>query len=69
MVSCSVSCFSHFALHRAALVRGPGQVVPSSTPTGRPLLHLDSTGSKSWFLDSCGAITGRDRRLLLTTDY
>lgn len=30
------------------------------------LLHVDSTGSKTWFLDSCGAITGRDRRLLLT---
>ncbi len=30
------------------------------------LLHVDSTGSRTWFLDSCGAITGRDRRLLLT---
>jgi hypothetical protein len=30
------------------------------------LLHVDTTGSKTWFLDSCGAITGRDRRLLLT---
>jgi hypothetical protein len=30
------------------------------------LLHVDSTGSKTWFLDSCGAITHRDRRLLLT---
>ena len=30
------------------------------------LLHVDSTGSKTWFLDSCGAITRRDRRLLLT---
>jgi len=30
------------------------------------LLHVDSTGSKTWFLDSCGAITGRDRRLLLS---
>ena len=28
-LSCSVSCSSPFALHRAALVRGPGQVVPS----------------------------------------
>jgi hypothetical protein len=30
------------------------------------LLNVDSTGSKTWFLDSCGAITRRDRRLLLT---
>jgi hypothetical protein len=30
------------------------------------LLHVDSTGSKTWFLDSCGAITYRNRRLLLT---
>jgi hypothetical protein len=30
------------------------------------LLHVDSTGSPTWFLDSCGAISGRDRRLLLT---
>ncbi len=30
------------------------------------LLHVDSTGSKTWFLDACGAITRRDRRLLLT---
>jgi hypothetical protein len=30
------------------------------------LLHADSAGSPTWFLDSCGAITGRDRRLLLT---
>jgi hypothetical protein len=30
------------------------------------LLHVDSTGSKTWFLDSCGSITRRDRRLLLT---
>jgi hypothetical protein len=30
------------------------------------LLHVDSTGSPTWFLDSCGAITGRDRRLLLS---
>src|ERR1035437_10350077 len=30
------------------------------------LLHVDPTGSKTWFLDSCGAITRRDRRLLLT---
>lgn len=31
------------------------------------LLHVDSTGSKTWFLDSCGAITRRDRRLLLSS--
>lgn len=31
-----------------------------------PLLHVDSTGSKTWFLDSCGAITRRDHRLLLS---
>lgn len=30
------------------------------------LLHVDSTGSPTWFLDACGAITRRDRRLLLT---
>jgi len=30
------------------------------------LLHVDSTGSETWFLDSCGAITRRDRRLLLS---
>ena len=30
------------------------------------LLHVDSTGSKTWFLDSCGAITRRDHRLLLS---
>ena len=30
------------------------------------LLHVDSTGSKTWFLDSCGAITRRGRRLLLS---
>lgn len=30
------------------------------------LLHADSTGSKTWFLDSCGAFTRRDHRLLLT---
>ena len=27
---------------------------------------MDSTGSTTWFLDSCGAITRRDRRLLLS---
>jgi hypothetical protein len=30
------------------------------------LLHVDSTGSRTWFLDSCGATTHRKRRLLLT---
>jgi len=30
------------------------------------LLHGDSTASRTWFLDSCGAITHHDRRLLLT---
>jgi hypothetical protein len=30
------------------------------------LLHVDSTGSKTWFLDSCGTTTRRDRRLLLS---
>ena len=30
------------------------------------LLHADSTGSATWFLDACGSITHRDRRLLLT---
>ena len=30
------------------------------------LLHVDSIGSCSWFLDSCGATTHPERRLLLT---
>lgn len=30
------------------------------------LLHVDSTGSKTWFLDACGATTHPQRRLLLT---
>ena len=30
------------------------------------LLHLDSTGSPTWFLDSCGQSTQMKRRLLLT---
>lgn len=30
------------------------------------LLHVDSTGSPTWFLDSCGPTTHRRRRLLLT---
>ena len=30
------------------------------------LLHVDSTGSSTWFLDSCGATTHAGRRLLLT---
>jgi len=30
------------------------------------LLHVDSTGSRTWFLDSCGATTHAERRLLLT---
>lgn len=30
------------------------------------LLHVDSTGSCTWFLDSCGATTHPERRLLLT---
>ena len=30
------------------------------------LLHVDCTGSPTWFLDACGAITHRDHRLLLT---
>jgi hypothetical protein len=30
------------------------------------LLHADSTGSPTWFLDSCGATTSSKRRLLLT---
>lgn len=30
------------------------------------LLHIDSTGSRTWFLDSCGAISRRDHRLPLT---
>lgn len=30
------------------------------------LLHVDSTGSPTWFLDACGSTTFRRRRLLLT---
>ena len=30
------------------------------------LLHADSTGSPTWFLDSCGATSNPKRRLLLT---
>jgi hypothetical protein len=30
------------------------------------LLHVDSTGSPTWFLDSCGSTSHPDRRLLLT---
>ena len=30
------------------------------------LLHVDSLGSPSWFLDDCGATTHPERRLLLT---
>lgn len=30
------------------------------------LLHVDSTGSPTWFLDSCGRTTHLRRRLLLT---
>lgn len=30
------------------------------------LVHADSTGSSTWFLDSCGAKSHRERRLLLT---
>ena len=30
------------------------------------LLHIDSTGSRTWFLDACGRTTHRERRLLLS---
>jgi len=30
------------------------------------LIHVDSAGSSTWFLDSCGATTHPERRLLLT---
>ena len=30
------------------------------------LLHVDSIGSPTWFLDACGATTHSERRLLLT---
>jgi hypothetical protein len=30
------------------------------------LLHVDSTGSSTWFLDACGQTSHRERRLLLT---
>jgi len=30
------------------------------------LLHVDTTGSPTWFLDACGRTTHRERRLLLS---
>jgi hypothetical protein len=30
------------------------------------LLHVDSTGSRTWFLDACGRTAHRERRLLLS---
>ena len=30
------------------------------------LLHVDSSGSRTWFLDACGRTTHRERRLLLS---
>ena len=30
------------------------------------LLHVDSTGSPTWFLDACGRTTHRERRLMLS---
>ncbi len=30
------------------------------------LLHVDSTGSQTWFLDACGRTTHRERRLMLS---
>ena len=30
------------------------------------LLHVDSTGSRTWFLDACGRTTHRERRLMLS---
>jgi hypothetical protein len=30
------------------------------------LLHVHSTGSRTWFLDSCGRTTHRERRLMLS---
>jgi hypothetical protein len=30
------------------------------------LLHVDSAGSPSWYLDACGQLTDRHRRLLLS---
>ena len=30
------------------------------------LLHVDSTGSRTWYIDSCGATAHPERRLLLT---
>jgi len=31
------------------------------------ILHADSTGSSTWFLDACGASSNPERRLLLTS--
>jgi hypothetical protein len=31
------------------------------------LLHVDSTGSRTWFLDSCAAVKHPERQLLLTS--
>lgn len=33
------------------------------------LLHVDSSGSLTWFLDSCGQTSGRDHRLHLSNYY
>jgi len=30
------------------------------------LLHVDSAGSRTWFLDACGRTTHRERRLMLS---
>jgi hypothetical protein len=30
------------------------------------LLHVDSTGSRTWFMDACGRTTHRERRLMLS---
>jgi hypothetical protein len=30
------------------------------------LLHVDSTGSRTWFLDACGRTTHRERRLMMS---
>jgi len=30
------------------------------------LLHVDSTGNQTWFLDACGRTTHRERRLMLS---
>jgi hypothetical protein len=59
-----------FSKPSSICVRSPFQRTPCAiSGTWKKLLqllHADSTGSPTWFLDSCGATTHPKRRLLLT---